>query len=130
MVNNQFTGDYGNQRFQGKRDYDKRSFWGSKDYAKQVYQGETGGGDRFLTQAREGTRGAREGTMMSRENSRGFQASEVAGGEARENRQANLSKPSDAETDVRRRVYPQPEIRNWRTQRGLTVDETRGMLGR
>ena len=37
---------------------------------------------------------------------------------------------SDAETDVRRRVYKQPDIIDWKEQQGLGVKDTNRMLGR
>ena len=41
-----------------------------------------------------------------------------------------MAKPSDAETDVRRRVFDAPDVIDWREQRPLTIQETRGILGR
>lgn len=49
---------------------------------------------------------------------------------ARERGATDLSKPSDAETNVRRRVFIQPDIIGWKDQQTLSVDDTRGMLGR
>ncbi len=130
MVNGQFDKGYGAQAYQGDLGrYEKRSFWGRKDYTSKVYGGDTNG-DRFLQSAREGTMNARDGGRASREDGMAMNPSAVDKPQAREMSRASLSRPSDAETDFRRSVYQQPEIRDLRDQRALNVEDTRAMLGR
>ncbi|MBK1830423.1 hypothetical protein JIN77_06780 [Verrucomicrobiaceae bacterium R5-34] len=43
---------------------------------------------------------------------------------------SRMAHTSDAETDVRRRVFVQPEITEWEKQSGLSVGDTNRMLGR
>lgn len=43
---------------------------------------------------------------------------------------SRMEHTSDAESDVRRRVYKQPDIINWKDQQGLEVKDTNRMLGR
>lgn len=130
MVSNHFDKGYGAQSYNGDVSrYEKRSFWGKKDYTSQVYGGDTDGG-RFLQSAREGAVSAREGTRMSRENSMAMDTGTVGSPSAREMSRRTISKPSDAETDYRRSVYQQPEIKDLRKKRALDVDDTRAMLGR
>lgn len=50
--------------------------------------------------------------------------------QAREQSGRRLSRPQDAETNVRRRVYKQPGITHWKEQKGLSVGDTNRMLGR
>ncbi|BCX50126.1 hypothetical protein HAHE_40340 [Haloferula helveola] len=127
-VNQQFTGEYSKREFQGKN-YDKKSFWGRKDYAKQVYSGNLDG-SRFQHGAREGSQLAREGSTTSREAGRVFATGESPTSAAREADKKGIPTNSDAETDVRRRVFQQPEVRDWRNQRALSVEDTKDMLGR
>lgn len=49
---------------------------------------------------------------------------------AREQGAERIQEGSDAETDVRRRVYQQPEIIDWKEQKGLGVKDTNRLLGR
>ena len=49
---------------------------------------------------------------------------------ARETDGKRLDRPSDAETDIRRRVFQQPQIIDYRDQRKLTLQETKSFLGR
>ena len=130
LVNHQFTGDFAQQRQRGDlQDYQTRSFWGRKDYAQQVYGGDTDGG-RFLRQAREGAVSAREGRQGSRDDGRVFSTGQIDRAGAREASAATIGRPSDAETDFRREVFPQPEVKLWRPKRALEVQDTREMLGR
>ena len=48
---------------------------------------------------------------------------------AREASSGHLDKPSDAETDVRRRVFVQPSIIDYKEQRKLSIEESKKMLG-
>ena len=130
MVSQHFDKGYGANAYQGNLNrYEKRSFWGKKDYTGKVYDGSTNG-DHFLQSAREGSRGAREGSRVSRENSRVLNTNSVARTSARESGRDGIGRPSDAETDFRRKVYQEPEVKDWRAQRALKVEDTRAMLGR
>jgi hypothetical protein len=130
MVSRHFDKGYAANAYQGNLDrYEKRSFWGRKDYTGKVYDGATDG-DRFLQSAREGSKGASEGSRVSRENSKVLNPGSVDRSAARESGRAPLARPSDAETDFRRRVYQEPEVKDWRAQRALDVEDTRAMLGR
>jgi|GEM_PF-3611074 len=128
-LNAQFQGELARHEFASKN-YEKKAFWGSRDYAKQVYGGDLGDGSRFQKGAREGVKMAREGTRMSREDARAFATREVEAGSARESGRTPVRTGSDAETDIRRRVYKQPEVLDLNSQRALTVEDTRRMLGR
>ncbi|GAA5483738.1 hypothetical protein [Haloferula sargassicola] len=128
QANSMYEGELSKREFVAK-DYAKKSFWGTKDYAKQVYGGDTDG-SRFMTAAREGSSGAREGAMVSRDSGRNYTTDAIGTGAAREAGMEGIATTSDAETDLRRRVWKQPEIRDYRSERSLTVEETNSMLGR
>lgn len=127
-ANRLFEGEFAKREFAAK-DYTKKSFWGSKEYAKQVYGGNTDG-SRFQQGSDFGSKGAREGGRTSRASGERFATGTHATGAAREAGHAGIRSVSDAETDSRRRTYIQPSITDYRNQRGLTIDDTRSMLGR
>jgi hypothetical protein len=94
-----------NQKSYQAGEYARKSWWGNKDYGRKAYAGDTDG-SRFRQDSKFQDRTAREAGT------------------------GNLDRPSDAETDIRRRVFPQPEIIDWREQRSLTLDQSKGILGR
>lgn len=125
-----FKGEYGKKEYKAG-DYAKQSWQGGKSFETKAYQGDTDGSrfaksSRFDGQAaREGSQGAREGGQTAREGGNAY-----ATGDAREAEGKRLAKPSDAETDSRRKVYTPPEIIDWREQRSLSMEQTKGILGR
>lgn len=122
-----FKGDYRKKDYQAG-EYAKKSWWGNKDYGRQSYQGETDG-SRFQQSSRLDGQSAREGGRAARTPDP-YQTGTYATGSARESEAGGIARPSDAETDVRRRVYQQPDIIDWREQRALSVQQSRGILGR
>lgn len=126
--NEYFNGEIAKRDFAAK-DYTKKAFWGSKEYAAKVYGGDTDG-SRFQKGSRFNAQGARENMQSSSESGARYRTAQKQTGAARESREAGIARTSDAETDARRRSYKQPEITDWKNQRGLTVDDTRNLLGR
>jgi len=110
-------------------DYAKKAWWGNKDYGHQTYEGNTDG-SRFRQSSRLDGQSARETGTTARGSDQNYQTGGYQTGSAREAAASDMAKPSDAETDVRRRVYQQPEIIDWREQRTMSVDQSRGILGR
>ena len=49
---------------------------------------------------------------------------------AREGATDDIGRPSDAETDVRRRVFRQPDVIDYRQQRELSIQQSKELLGR
>jgi hypothetical protein len=109
-------------------EYSKKSWWGNKDYGRKSYAGETDG-SRFQKSSRQQGHSARE-AGGSADIPDAYQTGAYATSAAREAGTRKVAKPSDAETDIRRRVYQQPEIIDWREQRSLTLDQSKGILGR
>jgi hypothetical protein len=122
-----FKGDYRKKNYQAG-EYSKKSWWGNKDYGRQSYQGKTDG-SRFRQSSRLDGTSARESGSSARTPGP-YQTGSYATDDAREAGVTGIAKPSDAETDVRRRVFQQPDIIDWREQRALSVQESRGILGR
>lgn len=124
-----FQGEFAKRDFAAK-DYSKKAFWGSKGYAAKVYGGTTDG-----NHLRKGARanfapGASEGGLASSASGSHFETSRRTSRAAREGGSSGFSKRSDSVTDSRRKSYEQPQITDWRNQRGLTIDDTKSMLGR
>lgn len=125
--NSEFAGNYAGKEF-ATNDYEKKSFWGKKDYVKQVYGGDTDG-SRFMRESRVSGEQFREAGKASREAAQNYDAGTYGTGSAREGSQKGIDRVSDGETDVRRAVYQQPKVEDWRAKRALSRDDTRRMLG-
>lgn len=119
--------DYKKQEYK-TGDYSKSSFWGSKEYTPKAYAGNTDG-SRFQKASRLQGVGARE----ARTNAKipdPYQTGTYATGAARETGATPIAKSSNAEIDNRQETYKQPEMIDWREQRSVTKDQTKGLLGR
>jgi hypothetical protein len=109
-------------------DYSKKSWWGSKQYDRKAYSGNTDG-SRFQKNSSLQGQGAREAGNAARipdpygTNTYGTSAAHEAGLD-------RLKKPSNAEIDNRQEVFQQPEIIDWREQRSVTMEQSKGILGR
>ncbi|MFC7336097.1 hypothetical protein ACFQY0_02820 [Haloferula chungangensis] len=127
-ANKFFEGEIAKRDFAAK-DYTKKSFWGSKDYEKKIYGGDTDG-SRFQQGSRYNSQGALENTMTSSASGSRYATGTHATGAAREGGESNVTKYSNAHVDARQSSFEQPEITDWKSQRGLTIDDTKSMLGR
>lgn len=125
-----FKGEYGKKEYKAG-DYAKKSWKGGKSYEKNAYQGGTDG-SRFMKNSRFGGQAAREGSQGAREAGQAAREGDdtYATKGAREAGMKRLAKPSDAETDSRRKADIPLEIIDWREQRSLSVEQTKGILGR
>jgi hypothetical protein len=109
-------------------DYAKKSWWGNKEYERKAYDGNTNG-SRFQTTSRLQGQGAREaGNAANIPDS--YQTGTYATGNAREASNAPIQKGTSAAIDNHKDDYAQPEIIDWRQQRALSVDQSKGILGR
>lgn len=122
-----FKGEYGRKTYKTEG-YSKKSWWGNKDYVLKEYSGDTDG-SRFQKTSGLTGKGARE-TGRSAGMSNAYQTDGYATGPARETGAPPVEKSSDAETDIRRKVYPAPEIIDWQEQRTLSLEQSKGILGR
>lgn len=109
-------------------EYDRKAWWGNKDYGRQQYAGKTDG-SRFQKDSRFDGKGARESGSAA-DIPDPYQTDNYATNAAREAGRSSIDRPSDAETDIRRRVYQPPEIIDWREQRSLSLEQSKGILGR
>ncbi len=110
-------------------EYQKKSWWGSRDFKMTSYEGNTDGSRFHKTAGQEGVT-ARENRSAVNHLPGDYKTSGFATGAAREAGMDGVSRVSDAETAVRRRVYQAPEVINWREQRPITREQTKSLLGR
>ena len=122
-----FTGEYSKKDFK-TQPYARKSWWGNKDFGRQTYAGSTDG-SRFQKNSRFGGQGAREAGNNARLPDN-YRTGNFDTGTARESGLDRLGRPADDATANRRDAYVAPEIIDWRAQRSLSVDQSRGILGR
>lgn len=121
-----FKGQYEKKAYKAG-EYSKTSFWGNKEYGTQQYSGGTDG-SRFQKNSRFDNKGARE-AGNSADIPKTYQTDTYATGAAREAGNTAIGRPADAETEMRRKVYQSPEIIDWREQRQLSLEQSKGILG-
>ena len=109
-------------------DYAKKSWWGNKQYDRKSYAGNTDA-SRFQKTSDLQGRGAREANTAADIPDR-YQTDSYATNSAREAGAAAIKKPSNDGIENRRKGFEQPEIIDWRQQRTLSMDQSKGILGR
>ncbi len=122
-----FKGDIANKSFD-TGSYDKKNWSGTKDFEHKDYK----------TTSQNSS--DRQRSMFDGKTARGdgqayqvpapYRTSEYQTSDARENQGKDMDKTVDAETEWRRRVYPKPKIVDYEKQRELSVEQSRGLLGR
>lgn len=122
-----FKGDYQKKTYK-TGEYSKKSWWGNKDYDRKTYDGKTDG-SRFMTQSDLDGKSARE-TSKTAKIPGPYATKDFATNQAVEADAEQISKPSDAETDTRRRVFQTPKIIDWHEQRTMSLEQSKGLLGR
>lgn len=109
-------------------DYAKKSWWGNKDYDRKSYSGSTDGSRFQKSSALQG-----ESALETGDKARiagPYKTDSYATGTAREAGNKPVKKTSNAIVDSREKVFPQPEIIDWKEQRKLSLDQSKGILGR
>jgi hypothetical protein len=119
--------DYKKQEYK-TGDYSKKSFWGNKEYTPKAYSGNTDG-SRFKKASALQGQGAREAGTHAKI-SDAYDTGTYATGSAREAGASPIGKPSNAAIENRQKTYKQPEFVDWREQRSVTLDQSKGILGR
>ena len=122
-----FKGDYAKKEYKAG-EYAKKSWWGTKTYENKAYQGDTDG-SRFAKTSRFDGNQARDSGKAAREGGT-YETGTYATGQANESGKKRLDHPTDAETDIRRRVFTPPPVVDWESQRNLNLQQTKSILGR
>ena len=121
-----FQGDYAKKTYQ-TNSYARKSWWGNKDYGRKPYAGDTDG-SRFKKTSRFDQQGAPEAGTAA-DLPAAYPTGSYATAAAREAGRQGIKKTSDTQTDIRRKVYQSPEIIDWREQRSLSMEQSKGILG-
>lgn len=108
-------------------DYAKKSWWGSKGYDSKTYAGNTDG-SRFQKSSNLQDKGAHESGSAAKI-AEPYKTTQYATNNAREGGKKPIAKPSNDGIENRRESYQAPEIIDWREQRNLTMDQSKGILG-
>ena len=111
-----------------KGEYAKKSWWGNKEYDRQSYAGKTDG-SRFQKTASQQGQGALEAKTVAAI-SDNYETGRYATNTAREAGASQVAKPKNSEIENRRKVFDQPGIIDWRERRSLSLDQSKGILGR
>lgn len=116
-----------------KRDYktgelSTKSWWGNKDYGSKQYSGNTNASG-IRKSSSLGGKGASESGTSAGISNESYRTGAYATGSAREAETGNITKTTDDVTDRRRNAYPSPEIIDWREQRSLSLEQSKGILG-
>lgn len=109
-------------------DYAKKSWWGNKQYDSKSYSGNTDA-SRFQKNSDLQGKGAREAGTEADIPDR-YKAGSFTTKSAREAGASSIEKPSNDRIENRQRDFKQPEIVDWRQQRTLSMDQSKGILGR
>ncbi len=122
-----------NRDFSGK-DYTKESYrkkrWGGNTLFKsKKYEGNTDA-SRYKKEPWFVRKQASNQGQRAQADGKSFSVNPFKTRSANEQTGKRLARPSDAQTDFRRRVFIQPKMTNWKDQKGLNVGDTNRMLGR
>lgn len=109
-------------------DFSKKSWWGNKEYSRPTYAGNTDG-SRFQQTSRMQGQGAREASRAA-DLPGTYDTGTYATNAARETGRNGIKKTSNAIVDSQNAKFQQPEIIDWREQRKLSMEQSKGILGR
>lgn len=109
-------------------EFKKRSWWGNKDFGNEAYAGDTDG-SRFQTSAnQQGKRSQADGARAR--TSGAYQTNRLGKKAANEGRNASIGRPLDSGVEARRGTYSAPAVVDWQANRNMSVEQSRGILGR
>ena len=109
-------------------DFAKKSWWGNKEYNRQNYTGNTDG-SRF--QQSSSLQGEKASEAKEKARIAGpYQTEDYATSSAREAGNSPITKGTNDVIESRRKAFKQPDIVDWREQRSLSIEQSKGILGR
>ena len=124
----QFGGEWAGKSYD-KKQYEKRSWWGGKKVETKQYAGNQDG-SRFQTASAYGGQNATAEGQVSRLDGRQARTATYRVDAATEAGVSGVAKPSNAQADWRRDVYPKPRIMSYKDYQEKSISETRSLLGR
>jgi len=124
-----FAGGFESSAFKGNKAYSVPQWKGTTAARKSSYPSQVDG-NRFRKPSRFQGASASQAGQRSRFQGTTARTSRYKAGRAGEDAGKRLAKPTDAWTDFRRKVYPEPLIMSKEDYDRMTVEETRSILGR
>jgi hypothetical protein len=109
-------------------DFSKKSWWGSKDYDRKSYSGNTNGSRFQKSSALQGETASESGDAAKIPGA--YTTDSYATNAASEAGRKPLARTSNSFVESREKSFQQPEIIDWREQRNLSLDQSKGILGR
>ena len=110
-------------------DYAKKSWWGSdKDFGNKKYEGKTDG-SRFQTEARQNGQVARDSDRKAKL-SGPYETNTLGRESSRESNSSAIPRPLNESVESRRQIYQAPSVIDWRAQREMSMEQSKGILGR
>lgn len=119
--------------FSGKdyttKSYARKRWAGNTEYSRKNYDGNTDANHYKMEPWFVRKQAQAEGKQASAQGQT-YSTTDFGKTIANEQDSERIERVSDAETDVRRRVYKEPDIIDWKDQQGLGVEDTNRLLGR
>jgi hypothetical protein len=109
-------------------DFAKKSWWGNKEYDRKSYAGDTDGSRFQKSSALQGETAPEAGDAAKIPGA--YKTDTYATNAARESGNKEIDRPSNTIVESREKVFQQPEIIDWKEQRKLSLDQSKGILGR
>jgi hypothetical protein len=109
-------------------DYAKKSWWGNKEYDRPTYTGNTDGSRFQKSSALQGQSALEGGDKAKLPGA--YKTDDYTTSTAREAGNKPIEKSSNAIVESRQKVFQPPEIIDWKEQRNLSLDQSKGILGR
>lgn len=125
--NQNYKKDYSKQTYK-TGDYAQKSWWGNKSYSRPTYSTQSDGSSFQKTSTLQ-SRNARE-TGANANIPSTHQTGSFGTGSARESGATAFKSGTSSSTEDRQRFDEQPEIIDWKQQRGMSMEESKGLLGR
>lgn len=122
-----------NRDFNGKdytaKSYRKKRWGGNTIFNRKKYDGNTDA-SRYQQEPWFARKKATASGQSANADGKPFSVNPFRTKTANEQGGTRIVHGSDAETDVRRRVFKQPNITHWKNQQGLSISDTNRKLGR
>ena len=122
---------YFDRKYEGKSfntdSYAKKSWWGGKEMPHKAYQGKMEQIDHQDANIVGKPSVIRSKAYKTRSHD---QTGSYGTHAAIENEAGDLDKPSDAETDVRRKTPIKPKITDYDQQRAMSIEQSKSLLGK
>lgn len=118
-----FTGDSKMPKAYQAGEFAKQQWYGGKTYTTEAYQGTPDATGLRSTAREQGGKARGAGTAAAIPGPYHTAAAREASG-------AQIDKPLNAATEIRRGKYPEPQVQGWEQQRRMDIKTVNNILGR